>query len=289
VITLGVRPSPTVRSKRLRRELRRLREERGLTIEQVATLAGSEWNPSTLGRWENGDRRIRPADLRSLLDVYEVQGEPRETLMTLAREARQRGWWQVYGDVLPSEYSSYIGLETEALSMRTYQQQLIPGLVQTEDYARAVIRATRPDDDDAAIDRRVAVRLDRQSALADDHPMNLWAVIDESAIRRVVGGPEVMRAQLDRLAEVAERPGIQLQVLPFATGAHAAMAASFVILGFQAPDPDVVYIDTGTSALFVEESPDVDAYRLMFDHLRASALAPGESLRLFRATAQAFA
>ncbi|HEY3734779.1 MAG TPA: helix-turn-helix transcriptional regulator [Streptosporangiaceae bacterium] len=285
---MGVRPSPTVRSKRLRRELRRLREERSLTIEQVAAQAGNEWNPSTLGRWENGDRRIRPADLRSLLDVYDVQGEQREALMTLAREARQRGWWQAYGDVLPSEYSSYIGLETEAVSMHTYQQQLIPGLVQTEHYARAVIRATRPDDTDAQIDRRVAVRLDRQNVLADDRPMSLWAVIDEAAIRRIVGSPEVMQTQLNHLADIAERPGVQLQVLPFTTGAHAAMAASFVILGFEAPDPDVVYLDTATSALFVEETPDVDAYRLMFDHLRASALAPGESVRLFRATAQAF-
>jgi transcriptional regulator with XRE-family HTH domain len=286
---MGVRPSPTVRSKRLRRELRRLREERGLTIEQVAIQAGSEWNPSTLGRWENGDRRIRPADLRSLFEVYEVPAEQREILMTLAREARQRGWWQVYGDVLPSEYSSYIGLETEALSMRTYQQQLIPALVQTGEYARAVIRAGRPDDTDAQIGRRAAVRLDRQNVLADDHPMNLWAVIDEAAIRRVVGSPEVMQNQLNHIAEVAERPGIQLQVLPFSTGAHAAMAASFVILGFEGPDPDVVYLDTGTSALFVEETSEVGAYRLMFDHLRASALAPGESVRLFRETASAFA
>jgi transcriptional regulator with XRE-family HTH domain len=285
---MSVRPSPTVRSKRLRRELRRLREERGLTIEQVATQAGNEWNPSTLGRWENGDRRIRPADLRSLLDVYGIQGEQRETLITLAREARQRGWWQAYGDVLPSEYSSYIGLETEAVSMHTYQQQLIPALVQTDNYARAVIRAGRPDDTDTQIDRRVAVRLDRQNVLADEHPMSLWAVIDEAAIRRVVGSPDVMRNQLGHLADVAGRPGVQLQVLPFTTGAHAAMAASFVILGFEPPDPAVVYIDTGTSALFVEETPDVDAYRLMFDHLRASALAPGESVRLFRTTAQAF-
>jgi transcriptional regulator with XRE-family HTH domain len=285
---MGVRPSPTVRSKRLRRELHRLREERGLTIEQVAAQAGNEWNPSTLGRWENGDRRIRPADLRGLLDVYDVQDDQREALMTLAREARQRGWWQAYGDVLPSEYSSYIGLETEALSLQTYQQQLIPALVQTDDYARAVIRAGRPDDNDAQIGRRVAVRLDRQNVLADDPPLSLWAVTDEAAIRRVVGGPDVMRNQLNHLAEVAERPGIQLQVLPFATGAHAAMAASFVILGFEAPDPAVVYLDTGTSALFVEEASEVDAYRLMFDHLRAAALAPGESVRLFRTTAQAF-
>lgn len=282
---MGVRPSPTVRSKRLQRELRRLREEHGYTIEQVATLAGSEWNPTTLGRWENGDRRIRPADLRSLLDVYEVHGEQREALMTLAREARQRGWWQTYGDVLPSEYSSYIGLETEALSVHTYQQQLIPGLVQTESYARSVIRAARPDDDEAGIERRVKVRVKRQEALAGDQPLQLWAIIDEAAIRRVVGGPEVMREQLHRLAEVGERPGVQLQVLPFSVGAHAAMAASFIILSFESPDPDVVYVDTGTSALFIEDHPDLEAYRLMFDHLRAAALAPSESVRLFRTVA----
>ncbi|TDC73703.1 XRE family transcriptional regulator [Actinomadura sp. 7K507] len=113
--------------------MRRLREVGGLTIEQVADLAGGEWNPSTLGRWEKGDRRIRPADLRHLLDVYEVHGEQREALLALAREARQRGWWQVYSDVLPSEYGTYIGLETEAREMRTYQQQLIPGVLQTAD------------------------------------------------------------------------------------------------------------------------------------------------------------
>lgn len=283
------RPSPTVRSKRLRRELRRLREERGLTIEQVADLAGSEWNPSTLGRWEKGDRRIRPADLRHLLDVYDVHGERREALIALAREARQRGWWQVYADVLPSEYSTYIGLETEAREMRTYQQQLIPGILQTAAYARAVIQAARPDDDAEAVERRVAVRLDRQKAMTGPRPMRLWAVIDEAAIRRVVGGREVMREQLDQLADLADRPGVQLQVLPFDAGAHAAMETPFVILGFDAPDPDVVYVDTGMSALFVETAREVAGYTLVFDHLRASAQGPGESMRLLREAAQDFA
>ncbi|WP_030169877.1 helix-turn-helix domain-containing protein [Spirillospora albida] len=280
------RPSPTVRSKRLRRELRRLREERGLTIEQVADLAGGEWNPSTLGRWEKGDRRIRPVDLRHLLDVYDVHGEQREALITLAREARQRGWWQIYADVLPTEYSTYIGLETEAREMYTYQQQLIPGILQTADYLRAVIRAARPDDDAETVERRVAVRLDRQKILAGPHPMRLWAVIDEAAIRRVVGGPQVMRAQLEQLAGFAEQPGIQLQVLPFRAGAHASMATSFVLLGFDAPDPDVVYLDTGMGALFVEDATNVAGYKLVFDHLRAAAQSPRESVRLFRAAAQ---
>lgn len=286
---MSVRPSPTVRSKRFRRELRRLREEKRLTIEQVADLAGGEWNPSTLGRWEKCDRRIRPADLRHLLDIYDVHGDQREALMTLAREARQRGWWQAYADVLPSEYTSYIGLETEALETRTYQQQLIPGIVQTAEYARAVIQAARPDDDADQIERRVAVRLDRQKVLAPPNPMNLWAVIDEAAIRRVVGGRETMRRQLEHLAEIAERPGMQFQVLPFEAGAHPAMASSFVILGFKDPDPDVVYLDTGRSSLFVENGDDIAAYTLAFDHLRASAQSPSESVRLLRMAAQDFA
>jgi transcriptional regulator with XRE-family HTH domain len=283
---VSVRPSPTVRSKRLRRELRRLREERGLTIEHVAELAGGEWNPSTLGRWEKGDRRIRPADLRHLLDIYEVHGEHREALMVLAREARQRGWWQAYADVLPSEYSTYIGLETEAREMRTFQQQLIPGIVQTVDYARAVVRAACPADDADSIERRVAVRLDRQKVIAAPRPMGLWAVIDEAAIRRVVGSRQIMRRQLEHLADIADHPGIQLQVLPFDTGAHAAMASSFVVLGFEDPDPNVVYVDTGMSALFVENPEDVSAYMLVFDHLRAAAESPGASVRLLRTAAQ---
>ncbi|TDD91112.1 XRE family transcriptional regulator [Actinomadura darangshiensis] len=280
------RPSPTVRSKRLRRELRRLREERELTIEQVADLAGGEWNPSTLGRWEKGDRRIRPADLRHLLDVYDVHGEQREALITLAREARQRGWWQVYADVLPSEYSTYIGLETEAREMRTYQQQLIPGILQTAEYARAVIRATRPNDGPEAVERRVAVRLDRQKVLTGPQPLRLWTVIDEAAIRRVVGSRQIMREQLDQLADMAERPGVQLQVLPFEAGAHASMATSFVVLGFGASDPNVVYLDTGMSALFVEAPEDVAGYTLVFDHLRAAADSPRDSARVFQAAAQ---
>jgi transcriptional regulator with XRE-family HTH domain len=282
---MSVRPSPTVRSKRLRRELRRLREERGLTIEQATDLAGGEWNPSTLGRWENGDRRIRPGDLRVLLDVYDIQGDQREALLTLAKEARQRGWWQSYADVLPSEYGEYIGLEAEASSIRTYQQQLVPGPLQTEDYARAVISAGRPDDAAEAIDRRVAVRLARQAVLTRDEPLRFWAVIDEAVTRRQVGGPEVMRAQLRHLAEIASRPGIQLQILLFTAGAHPAMAASFIILGFPPPDPDVAYVDAGASGLFVEDAAAIAAYRLMFDHLRAAALSPNESAALLAAEA----
>ncbi|ROO88748.1 helix-turn-helix protein [Actinocorallia herbida] len=283
---MSVRPSPTVRSKRLARELRRLREEAGQTIEQVCSRAGNGWSPSTLARWEVGDRRIQPADLKSLLGVYQVDDETAEVLLNLSREARQRGWWQAYGDVLPSEYSTYIGLETEANVLLSYQQQLVAGIVQTERYARAVIRAARPDDDAASIERRVELRMDRQRVLAGDDPLRPWIILDEGAVRRMVGGPDVMAEQLDWLAEVADRPGIHVQVMPYSAGEHAAMASSFVVLAFNDPDPDVVYIDAGTSALFVEEPAEVGTYRLTFDHLRASALSPIESTRLLRALAK---
>lgn len=249
-------------------------------------MADNGWSASTLARWEVGDRRIRPADLKSLLAVYRVDDTTAEVLLTLSREARQRGWWQAYGDVLPSEYSTYIGLETEANVLLSYQQQLVAGIVQTENYARAVIKATRPDDDEASIERRVTLRVDRQRVLEGDAPLRPWIILDEGAVRRMVGGPEVMAEQLDRLADVADQPGVHIQVMPYSAGEHAAMASSFVVLGFDDPDPDVVYIDAGTSALFVEEPAEVSAYRLIFDHLRASALSPIESTRLLRVLAR---
>ncbi|MCD0448541.1 helix-turn-helix domain-containing protein [Actinocorallia sp. API 0066] len=284
---MGARSSPTLRSKRLARELRKLRGDR--TIDQVRAAAKSGWAASTLARWENAERRIRPGDLKILLDVYGVDDDNAERLLTLAREARQLGWWQKdFANVLPPEYSTstYIGLETEASTLLSYQQQLVAGLLQTEGYARAVIRATRPDDDNAAIEQRVALRMERQHVLEGDNPLRPWIILDEGAARRLVGGPEVMAEQLRWLAEVSERPGVHIQVLPYSAGAHAAMASSFAILRYDGDDPDIVYIDAGTSALFIEEPPEVRAYRLMFDHLRASALSPNESSRLLRALAE---
>jgi len=284
---MPARPSPTVRGRRLRYELRRLREQRGLTIEQVSEQAGGDWTPSAISRWETGDRRIRPADLRALLDIYEVRDDQREVLLTLAREARQRGWWQSYrSDAVPEWFQVYLGLEAEAASIRAYDAELVPGLLQTDDYYRAFMRTAPAAADGTAIEHKIAVRTARQERLTADDAPQFWAVLNEAVIRRVVGGPEVMRAQLEHIAAMADRQHISVQVLPFRAGAHPAMDGSFIILGFpEAPDPDVVYLESQTGSLYLEKLPEVERYQAMFNHLVARALGPEESVSLITAAA----
>lgn len=287
---MAPRPSPTVRGRRLRYELRQLREQRGLTIEQVAWRSGGDWTPSAISRWETGDRRIRPADLRLLLEVYEVPDEQREVLLTLAREARQRGWWQSYrSDAVPDWFQVYLGLEAEAASLREYASELVPGLFQTGDYYRAFMRAAPAAGDDEAIEQKIAVRMERQERLATDDPPACWAVLNEAVIRRVVGGPEVMRDQLKHIIELASRPNVSVQVLPFTAGAHPAMDGSFIILGFpEAPDPDVVYLESQTGSLYLEKPAEVGRYQAMFNHLVAKALDPEVSVSMIAEAAAAF-
>jgi transcriptional regulator with XRE-family HTH domain len=286
---MPVRPSPTVRGRRLRYELRRLREQRNLTIEQVATRSGGDWTASAISRWERGDRRVRPVDLRALLDIYDVQGGERDVLLTLAREARTRGWWQSYSsDAVPEWFQVYLGLEAEAATIHEYDAELIPGLFQTEDYYRAFERAAPAARDVQAIERRISVRTARQERLTADEAPEVWVVLNEAVMRRVVGAPDVMRRQLERVAELAEHPNISVQLLPFHSGAHPAMDGSFTILGFpEALDPDVVYIESQTGSLYLEKSPEVDRYQAMFNHLVAMALSPEESRRMIAETAAA--
>jgi transcriptional regulator with XRE-family HTH domain len=267
--------SPTVRHKRLTSELRRLRAESGLTRDDVAGRL--DWHPTKITRIETGQwTRLNLRDVRDLLDIYAVTDEAqREALLQLARESRQKGWWHTYGDVIPSEYSHFIGLEAETTSLRTYQQVLVPGLLQTEGYARAVIQAFRPGDTAEEIDRRVAVRLERQRRLTEDRSLQLSAVLGEGVVHQLVGDLGVTAGQLRFLAEAAGLPNVMVQVLPFGAGAHGAMMGSFEILGFpQAIDPDVVYLENMASALFLEEPTDVTRYVQVFDYLRATALSP---------------
>jgi transcriptional regulator with XRE-family HTH domain len=286
---MPVRPSPTVRGRRLKYELRRLREQRGLTIEHVAEQSGGDWTASAISRWERGDRRIRPVDLRALLDIYDVQGDKREVLLTLAREARTRGWWQSYSsDAIPEWFQVYLGLESEAATIREYDAELIPGLFQTEDYYRAFEYAAPAARDAQAIEHRIAVRTARQERLIADDAPEVWTVLNEAVVRRVVGGPDVMRRQLERVAELAERPNISVQLLQFRSGAHPAMDGSFTILGFaEALDPDVVYLESQTGSLYLEKEPEVERYRAMFTHLVASAVGPEESRRMIAEAAAA--
>ncbi len=268
--------SPTMRRRRLAAELRRLREAVGATQEEVAGRL--EWDPSKLSRIENRQVGIIARDLRKLLDCYGVADEvEREGYFAMAREGKQRAWWQSYGDVIPGEYGTLIGLESEAVTISNYEQELVPGLLQTQDYARAVIRAFRPDDTTEETSRRVEVRLARQEVLAGDDPPRLWAVISEAVLRRVVGGRAVMGAQLRSLASERDRTIVTVQVLPFTAGEHPAMAGSFVILDFPAPDPGAVYVENASSALYLEQVTDIQRYTEMFRFLQAAALGPKES------------
>ena len=279
-------PSPTARARRLRHELRRLREEAGLTHGEVAHRL--EWSPSKLSRIENGQSRVNTGDVADLLAVYGVSdAATREALIQLAREARRRGWWTRYTDVLGS--GTYIGLEAEASAIHTFESQFVPGLLQTEDYARAVISGGQVRPDPEAVERRVAARMARQELFTRPEPPEIWAVLDESVILRPVGGPDVMRDQLRHLIEVSTRtnPVVTLQILPLSTGAHPGMSGSFVILSFQNPkDPPMIYLETATDGLYLEEPPDIERYTLRFNHLVARALGPNESRAMITGLAE---
>jgi transcriptional regulator with XRE-family HTH domain len=278
---MPVRPSPTVRRRRLRYELRRLRDEHGLTIEQVQEASGGDIKAPSISRWENGERSVRPTDLRLLLDIYQVHGERREALLTLSRQSKERGWWQSYASAIPGWFQVYVGLEAEASTIRVYEAELVDGLLQTPDYYRAFLRAAPAAAADAEAERKIEVRLARQERLTGEDPPECWAVLNEAVIRRVVGGAEVMRTQLNHITEMAALPHVNVQVLPFAAGVHPAMDGSFRILGFPEPgDPDVVYLENQAGSLYLEEAAEIDRYARMFSHLIAKALDPEESRRL---------
>jgi transcriptional regulator with XRE-family HTH domain len=271
--------SPTVRRRRLAAELRRLREASDRTHEDVAAELG--WHRSKIGRIEGAQFvRLSLTDLRALLDLYGVKDEgQRQSLITLGKEGRERGWWHSYADVLPNPHSVLIGLEAETLSIRAYQAQLVPGLLQTEDYTRAILKATRMTSHEAdEVERFVEVRTTRQALLSQDPPVALWVVIDEAVLRRRVGGAGVMRGQLERLAEAAELPHVTLQVLTDDAGEHAGLEGSFMILGFHESDLDVVYVDAATGGLYIEKPEDIARYTWVFDHVRASALSPRDTV-----------
>ncbi|HEV2778586.1 MAG TPA: helix-turn-helix transcriptional regulator [Actinophytocola sp.] len=266
--------SPTVRRRRLASELRRLREAAGLTIDEVGDKL--ECSASKISRIETGHVGVTPRDVRDMLELYPVDEDQREALVQLAREARKKGWWHAYNEVFTG---AFVGLESDAAFLHAHQALLVPGLLQTEDYMRAVMKAIRPDHREEEIERKVAARLTRQKLLTDAQPPEYWAIIDEAVLRRVVGGPEVMRGQLRRLIEVGSLPHVTLQVVPFGAGAHAGMEGPFMILGFPEPaDPDVVYVENTISGSYLEEPSDVYRYTLMFDHLRAAAMKPADTL-----------
>lgn len=268
--------SPTVRRRRLASELRRLRERAGLTIEEVGEKL--ECSASKISRMETGHVGVNPRDARDMLELYGIEGEERDSLVQLARQAKQKGWWHQYNDVFTG---ALVGLEQEASSLRAFQALLVPALLQTRDYAYAVLHGIRPDADHAEINRHVDGRLARQRLLVDPDAPRYWAVMDEAVLHRQVGGTQVWRDQLRHLLEVAELPNVNLQVLPFAGGEHCGLEGPFLVLRFaDAADSDVVYVENTMSAVYLEKQSDVERYGLMFEHLIASALPQESSLDL---------
>lgn len=279
--------NPTVSRRRLGSELRRLREISGMTTQQVAErLLISQPKISLL---ENGRRLAKPRDVRDLCGLYGVKDQRRvDHLMQLSRESGQQGWWNSYGDI---PYGPYIGLEAEAASIRLYEPLVIPGLLQTPAYARAVIAGTIPHVTAEQAGARLQVRLRRQDRLgAPRDPLRLWAVLDESALRRVVGSREVMREQLGHLTRLGAQPHITMQVLPHGVGAHPGVSGQFSLLEFaDAADMSVVYLERFTSDIYLEKRSDVRLYRDMYAHLQARALSPDNTRHLIDEAIKSYA
>jgi hypothetical protein len=278
----GSSSGPTALRILLGAHLRRLREAQGVSREDAGwEIRSSE---SKISRMELGRVGFKERDVADLLSLYGVDdADERDRLLALARQANSPGWWHRYGDVLPSWFQSYLGLEASAALIRTYEVQFVPGLLQTEGYARAVVELghgrARPEE----IDRRVALRMQRQAILDRSQPAQLWAVVDEAVLRRPIGGTEVMRTQLEALLDATSRPSVRLQIVPFNAGGHSGAGGAFTILRF--PDrelPDVVYIEQLTSALYLDKRDDVEHYLAAMERLCVEADPPGSTADTLR-------
>jgi transcriptional regulator with XRE-family HTH domain len=266
------RTGPTVLRMALGAQLRRLREASNFTTEQAAEAIRA--TRSKISRLERGRSTPRQRDVADLLSLYGVTDEAeREKMLVLARQAGVPGWWQQYSDVLPRWLELYIGLERAASVIRTYEVQFIHGLMQTEEYARAVVLIGNSHAPAQEIERRVSLRMQRQQLLAQPGAQEFWVVLDEAALRRSPAGPKVMRAQIEHLLELSDLPNVTLQVVPFDTGPHAAAGGPFTILRFPEPDlPDVVYLEQLNSALYIDQPEDVMDYLTIMNELCVQAL-----------------
>ncbi|HEU5157822.1 MAG TPA: helix-turn-helix transcriptional regulator [Streptosporangiaceae bacterium] len=274
---------PTVRGRRLARELRRLREEQRLTLQEVADRLA--WSRATVSRLETGQTKPHHGDVADLLDLYGVTSPERDALISLARQAKQRGWWTAYADVFTD---SYVGFEDEASRICTWDPQLIHGLLQTEDYARAVITKGRMLSG-SAVERRIVARKIRQDLLDRADAPQLHAIIDEAVLHRPIGGAPVMGSQLVALTEAARRPHVTVQVLPYAAGEHAGLDGRFTMLSFPDPaDPDIAYVEGTMGNVYLESSEATGQHRTRFEQIRERSLPPTESVRLITAAADAF-
>ncbi|AYN34358.1 XRE family transcriptional regulator [Streptomyces albus] len=270
-----------MRRRRLGVKLRGLRGSS--TLDEVAAKSAGAINPAKLSRIETARTAAKAKDVELLLDLYGIKGkELRRALLSLTREGARRGWWQSYRGILSSVYEDWISLEAEATTLRTWQMGVIPGLLQTGEYAREIVTATAMSEAiEAKVDALVEIRLARQAVLTRDDPLNLWAIISETALRTKCVGEGVMTEQLGRLLSLGRRPNITIQVLPADASPHAGQMGSYSVLGFEEhADLDVVHVESLTSLLYVEEPDHVDVYRSAFERLRASALSIEKSAEL---------
>lgn len=271
--------SPTARRRRLSIELKKLREAKGLTCAKVGESL--DWSGSKVNRMETGTGRVQPSDVEVLCRLYDTTDEVREFLKSLARDSKRRGWWHEFGSGIPEWFDIYIGLEQEASSIRQYQCELVPGLLQLEAYTAQLMRGGTymPE---SAVERAVRVRMERQALLTYPDGPDAWFVVNEAALRNVVGDPTVMQDQLERLVKSVELPKVTLQVLPMDAGSRPATGA-FTMLGFPDPDdPDLVYRDGITDATYLEGEHHIREYTKAFDGLMAAALSPYRSQQLLK-------
>jgi transcriptional regulator with XRE-family HTH domain len=279
-IVIPASGGPTVLRILLGAQLRRLREGQRITLEDAGKRIRA--SHSKISRLETGRVGFKDRDITDLLTLYGVTDEEeRETLRSLARRANAPGWWHDYSDVLPHWFEAYVGLEEVATQIRAYEVQFVPGLMQTEDYARAVTLLGHDTEPARDIERRVRLRMARQAVLDREDAPNVWAVIDEAVLRRPAGSPEIMHGQLKHLAELGQRPNVTIQVIPFQAGGHAAAGGPFSILRFAEPDlPDIVYLEQLTSALYLDKPDTVDSYLRVMERICMEAATPADSAEI---------
>jgi hypothetical protein len=271
--------TPPMLRRQLGADLRRMREGTARTVADVASSLG--WSESKLSRIETAHIGIRRADLERLLDVYGVEGRERTRLVTISAQSRQKAWWAAYGDALPVAYETYIDFEAQATSILTYEAQIVPGLLQTDEYANAVIQTDGVYDDAQILGQRVAVRMARQAVLTRQPPPHVHAVLDEAVLHRPVGGKDVFQRQMLRLVEASQRPTITIQILPFDIGAHRALSGSFIYLEFAASsDRPLVYSEGLTGGVVRSKPQELRSYIASFEAVRAVALSSTQSVEL---------
>ncbi|RMI44666.1 XRE family transcriptional regulator [Actinomadura harenae] len=285
---MTTRQSPTLRRRRLSALLKTYRGDAFTTVEVDRRLG---WTVGKVAKMERGVwSRPNLRDMEDLLNLYAVDDQrQRQEVLTLARQGRERGWWHPYREMISESYTTYIGLEAEAASVLQFEALMVPGLLQTQEYAYALLRRGPSELDDESVKNRVEIRMERQKALKASDPLRLWAIVDEAVLWRPVGDATVMAAQLRHMIRLSELPKVTIQVAPFAAGAHAGMGGPFTMLEFPEPqDPDAVYTETITGELLEEDDVDVAKVKVAFQRLTGDALSAQASLDLIDARARVF-